>query len=71
MCTHIEECLQLSDGVVQVMYKSVVEKTKENNRKVRKTNRTINQTFTPKPKHDKFRAQWASNISLENMLEKV
>jgi len=48
-----------------------VEKIGENNQKARKTNVVINQTFTPRPKHDKFWAQWALNIPLESMLERV
>jgi hypothetical protein len=50
---------------------SVVEKTRENNRRARKTNQTINQAPAPEPKHDKIWAHWASNVSLESMLENV
>jgi hypothetical protein len=50
---------------------SIVEKTKEDNQKVGKTNRTISQTLAPRPKHDKIQARWTLDISLENMLEKV
>jgi hypothetical protein len=35
---------------------NVVEKTREDNQKVGKTNRIISQTFAPMPKHDKIRA---------------
>jgi len=50
---------------------SVVKNTREDNQKARKTNRTISQMFAPKLEHDKIQAQWASNISLESMLERV
>jgi hypothetical protein len=50
---------------------SIVEKIREDNQKVGKTDRTISQTFTQIPKHDKIQVQWALNIMLNNMLEKV
>jgi hypothetical protein len=48
-----------------------VKKIGENNQKVGNTSRTISQALTFGPKHDKIWARWASNILLENMLEKV
>jgi hypothetical protein len=51
--------------------RSVVEKTREDNWKARKIGWVINQAFAPWPKHDKIRARWALNISLENMLKRV
>jgi hypothetical protein len=36
---------------------STMEKTKENNRKAKKTYWTINQTFAPRPEHDKIQAR--------------
>jgi hypothetical protein len=51
--------------------RSVVEKTGEDNQKAKKIGQIINQAPTPEPKHDKIRAQWASNVPLENMLERV
>jgi hypothetical protein len=50
---------------------NVVEKTREDNQKVKKTNWTISQTFTLKPKNDKIQAQLVSNILSKNMLKKV
>ncbi len=50
---------------------NVVEKTKENNRKARKTSRAVSQTPIVGPEHDNIQAQWASNILLENMFQKV
>jgi hypothetical protein len=50
---------------------SIVEKTREDNQKVVKIGRIINQVLAPSPKHDKIWAQWASNISSKSMLEKV
>jgi hypothetical protein len=48
-----------------------VEKIGEDNQKVEKTNRTINQMPASKLEHDKIWAGWVSNISLENMLARV
>ncbi len=45
-----------------------IEKTSQ---KPRKIGLTISQALTPKPKHDIIQAQWASNIPLESMLEKI
>ncbi len=50
---------------------NVVQKIGENNWKVGKTNRVVNQAPVLGPKHDKIQAWWASNVSLESMLEKV
>jgi hypothetical protein len=33
---------------------NVMQKTKENNKKVGKTNQDVSQVFTPRPKHDKI-----------------
>jgi hypothetical protein len=51
--------------------RSVVQKTKENNQKVRKISWAINQAPTPRPKHDKIQAQWASNVMSKSMLKRV
>jgi len=50
---------------------SAVEKTREDNQKLKKIGWIVSQTFAPRPKHDKIQARWALNISLESMLEKV
>jgi len=51
--------------------RNAMQKTKENNWKVRKTSRTISQMPTPRPKHDKIQARWALDVSLKSMLERV
>jgi hypothetical protein len=43
---------------------SDVENTREDNRKVKKISRAMNQTLAPGPKHDKIWARWVSNIPL-------
>ncbi len=50
---------------------NVVRKIGEDNQKVGKTGQVISQTPTLRIKHDKIWAWWASNVSLESMLEKV
>jgi hypothetical protein len=50
---------------------SVVKKNGENNWKAQKIGQAISQTLTPELKHDKIQAQWASNVPLKSMLEKV
>ncbi len=65
MCTHIEgwgspSCIQ-----------SVMEKTGKDNRKVGKIGRIISQMPTLGLEDDESQARWASNILLENILEKV
>ncbi len=47
-----------------------MEKIREDSQKVKKIGQVVNQAPAPEPKHDKIRAQWASNVPLENMLEK-
>jgi hypothetical protein len=42
--------------------RSGVEKTREDNRKARKTNRVVNQLPTLGLEHDKIQAQWALDI---------
>jgi hypothetical protein len=51
--------------------RNVVEKIGENNQKAGKTNQVINQKPTPRLKHDKIRAPWASNIPSKSMLKRV
>jgi hypothetical protein len=51
--------------------RSIVEKIGENYWKPRKTSRAISQTHTLGSKHDKIQEQWVSNISSENILERV
>jgi hypothetical protein len=48
-----------------------VKKGGEYNQKVGKVGRVISQMLTPRPKHDKIRAQWVSNMKLESMLKRV
>jgi hypothetical protein len=43
----------------------------KDNQKVRQIGRTINQAFALGPEHDNVWAQWASDILLKNMLERV
>jgi len=50
---------------------NIMKKIGEFNRKLEKINRTISQTLTPRPEHDKIQAWWASNIPSKNMLERV
>jgi hypothetical protein len=50
---------------------SVVEKTREDNQKARRTSQTVNQMLALGPEYDKIQAWWASNILLENMLKRV
>ncbi len=51
--------------------RNVVQKIREDNQKVGKTSRAINQVLAPRPKHNKIQARWASDVLLENMLERV
>jgi hypothetical protein len=51
--------------------RSVVQKIREDNQKVGKTSRVISQVLALRPKHNKIRARWASNVMLESMLERV
>ncbi len=71
MCIHNEGCLQLRDEVIQVMYNMLWKKTREDHRKVEKTNQNVNQAPNLGPKHDKIRARWALNIMLDSMLETI
>jgi hypothetical protein len=48
-----------------------VEKIKKNNQKAGKTSQIVNQSPIVGPEHDNIQAQWASNILLENMFQKV
>jgi hypothetical protein len=48
-----------------------MQKLGETNQKVGKTSCVVSQTPSPRPKHDKIRAQWVLDVSLENMLERV
>jgi hypothetical protein len=48
-----------------------MQKNGEDNQKARKINQIISQIPTFKLKHDKIWARWASDVLLENMLEKV
>jgi hypothetical protein len=50
---------------------NVMEKIREDNQNIRKTSQIVNQTPTPKLEHDKIEAQWALNIPLKSMLERV
>jgi hypothetical protein len=62
VCTSIEGYLQLKNEVVEVTFEALWKKIKEDNRKVRKINQIVNQTFTPESKHNKILAQWVLNI---------
>jgi len=48
-----------------------VEKIRKNNRKARKANQIENHAPTPRLKHDKIQAPWASDVKSKNMLERV
>jgi len=50
---------------------SAVKNIKEANRKPRKVGRVVSQSATLGSKHDKIQAQWALDIPLESMLEKI
>ncbi len=43
----------------------------EDNQKDKKIGQTINQVIAPMLEHDKIRALWALDVSLENMMERV
>jgi len=51
--------------------RSVMQKIREDNQKVGKTSQVISQVLALRPKHNKIRARWASNVMLESMLERV
>jgi hypothetical protein len=46
-----------------------MEKNGKDNKNAKKVGQTISLVPTPKPKHDKIRTQWVSNISFKSMLE--
>jgi hypothetical protein len=48
-----------------------MEKTEEASQTPKKLDRIVSQALALGPKHDRIQAQWASNILLENMLERV
>jgi hypothetical protein len=48
-----------------------MEKIGETNPKPKKIGQAINQTPALRPKYDKIRIQWVSNIPSESMLKKV
>jgi hypothetical protein len=50
---------------------NVVEKIGEYNWKVKKISGVVSLMPTPNPEHDKIWAQWALDVLLENMLERV
>ncbi len=50
---------------------SAMEKIGETNPKPKKIGQAINQTPALRPKYDKIRIQWVSNIPSESMLKKV
>jgi len=71
-CVHTNQGMPAIEGWGNPSYVwSVVQKTKENNPKVGKIGWVINQMPTPRLKHDKIQAQWALNVPLESMFEKV
>jgi len=41
LCTHVKGCLQLKDGVIQIVYKMLWKKMRKNNNKARKTSHII------------------------------
>ncbi len=48
-----------------------MEKDGEDNRKVKKDGQVISQVSAPRSNQDKIQAQWALDILLKSMLEKV
>ncbi len=62
MCTHTKRYLQLRDGVIQITFKILWQKNGENNQKVGKIGRVVNQALAFKPKHDKIWAWWVLDI---------
>ncbi len=71
MCAHISGKPAIQGCGSSKHIQSIVEKFKKDNQKVGKIERTISQTLTQIPKHDKIQVQWALNIMLNNMLKKV
>jgi len=55
VCTHIERCLQLKDGVIQVAYEVLWKKTGEDNQKVGNISQVVSQVPTLGPEHEKTR----------------
>jgi hypothetical protein len=51
--------------------RNVVQKIGENNQKAKKIGRNVSQTPTLTVKHDKMQAQWALEVPLKSMLERV
>jgi hypothetical protein len=71
-CVHAHQRMFTIEGWGSLSYvQSIVEKIGENNWKVGKTGWTVSQMLAYGPKHDKIRARWALDISLESMLERV
>jgi len=71
-CVHTHQKMFIIEGWGSPSHvRNVVQKIREDNQKVGKTSRAINQVLAPRPKHNKIQARWASNVLLENMLERV
>jgi hypothetical protein len=51
--------------------RNVMQNPRENNQNVGKNGRVVSEMITLGLEHDKIWAQWASNVSLEGMLERV
>jgi hypothetical protein len=51
--------------------RNIMQKIEEDNQKVGKTGRIVREAPAPKPKRDKIWAQWALDVPLESMLERV
>jgi len=71
-CMHMHQRIPIIEGWSSLNHiRTAMEKTKEINWKLRKISWIVNQAPAPRPEHDRIWAWWASNIPLENMLERV
>ncbi len=71
-CVHTHQGIHAIERWGSLNYiQNVVEKIREYNWKAKKTSWIVSQSPTFSPEHDKIQTQWALNVLLENMLERV
>jgi len=71
-CVHTHQGMHTIEGWSNPSrIRSVMEKTREINRKPKKIGQAVNETPTPKLEHDKIWARWASDKMSKSMLERV
>ncbi len=71
-CVHTHRGMHAIDGWGgPSRVRSAMQKTKKNNWNVRKIDWVVSQALALGPEHDKIRAQWALDVLLESMLERV